>query len=47
MKKLIYLTTLIILTITGTSGQQVTSHVPWTKEDSAAINALALYLPIL
>lgn len=43
MKKVIYLATLIILTITGANAQEVTSHVPWTKEDSAAINALALY----
>lgn len=44
MKKLIYSVALLTLTITGATAQEkVTSHVPWTKEDSAAINALALY----
>ena len=43
MKTLIYSALLLTLTITGVNAQQVTSHTPWTKEDSAAINALALY----
>ena len=43
MKTLIYSAFLFCITISGAKAQQVTSHVPWTKEDSAAINALALY----
>lgn len=43
MKTLIYSALLLTLTATGANAQQVTSHTPWTKEDSAAINALALY----
>ncbi|HTB31315.1 MAG TPA: hypothetical protein VK808_04765, partial [Bacteroidia bacterium] len=43
MKTLISTLLLVILAITGTEAQQVSSHTPWTKEDSAAINALALY----
>lgn len=43
MKIRIYSALLFIITIAGANAQQVTSHAPWTKEDSAAINALALY----
>lgn len=43
MKTLIYTFLLLIFTITGVNAQQVTTHTPWTKEDLAAINALALY----
>jgi len=43
MKTVIFSISLLVLTIAGTNAQQVSSHVPWTKEDSAAINALALY----
>src|SRR5579863_8453491 len=50
MKTLIYPVILLTLTIAGVNAQspqtpdgQVSSHTPWTKEDSAAINALALY----
>jgi len=43
MKKIIYPVLLLTMAITGLTAQQVSSHVPWTKEDSAAINALALY----
>jgi len=43
MKTLIYSLFLLVLSITGINAQQVSSHTPWTKEDSAAINALALY----
>lgn len=43
MKTLISAIFVLLGLITGTNAQQVTSHVPWTKEDSAAINALALY----
>ncbi|HTA27511.1 MAG TPA: hypothetical protein VK809_06975, partial [Bacteroidia bacterium] len=43
MKTLIYTALLLTLTFAGANAQQVTSHTPWTKEDSAAINALALY----
>jgi len=49
MKTLLSSALLVILTIIGMSAQtasgntQVSSHTPWTKEDSAAINALALY----
>ncbi len=34
---------LLALSLVGVNGQSVSSHTPWTKEDSAAINALALY----
>src|ERR1700722_19447829 len=43
MKTLIYSILLVIISITGVNAQQVSTHTPWTKEDSAAINALALY----
>jgi hypothetical protein len=43
MKTLIYSIALASLALTGVNAQQVTSHTPWTKDDSAAINALALY----
>ncbi len=43
MKPLIYSIALVGLTLTGVKAQQVSTHTPWTKEDSAAINALALY----
>lgn len=45
MKTLAYTIVLIALTVSGIaqSNGQVSSHTPWTKEDSAAINALALY----
>src|SRR5580658_10589508 len=43
MKTLIYLLLLFLLPFAGANAQQVTTHTPWTKEDSAAINALALY----
>jgi len=46
MKTLIYSGILLALSFTGLKAQtseQVSSHTPWTKEDSAAINALALY----
>lgn len=49
MKTLLSSIFLIILTIIGMNGQtnpenqKVSSHTPWTKEDSAAINSLALY----
>src|SRR5271168_2977686 len=42
MKTLIYSALLFLLPFTGAKAQ-VNSHTPWTKEDSAAINALALY----
>ena len=43
MRKTIYIVFLLCIGILRTNAQQVSSHVPWTKEDSAAINALALY----
>jgi hypothetical protein len=43
MKKIINIAILLSIAVTGVKAQQVSSHVPWTKEDSAAINALALY----
>lgn len=43
MKTIIYTAILLSMAITGANAQQVTAHAPWTKEDSAAINALALY----
>jgi hypothetical protein len=43
MKTLIYSVVLLGMAITGANAQQVSTHTPWTKEDSAAINALALY----
>jgi hypothetical protein len=43
MKTLIHSVLLLTLAFIGASAQQVSSHTPWTKEDSAAINALALY----
>ena len=43
MKTLISSALLLLITITGANAQQVSSHTPWTKDDSAAINALALY----
>src|ERR1700733_8482593 len=46
MKTLIYSGILLALSFTGLKAQtseQVSSHTPWTKEDPAAINALALY----
>jgi hypothetical protein len=43
MKKIINIAILLSIAITGVKAQDLNSHVPWTKEDSAAINALALY----
>ncbi|HTB07276.1 MAG TPA: hypothetical protein VK806_10020 [Bacteroidia bacterium] len=43
MKKILFTLFLLCIGISYINAQQVTSHVPWTKEDSAAINALALY----
>lgn len=43
MKYIIVTLSLLISSITGAYAQQVSSHTPWTKEDSAAINALAMY----
>ncbi len=44
MKTLIYSSIFALsMVISSAYSQQVTSHVPWTREDSAAINALALY----
>jgi len=43
MKILIYSVALLSIIITRANAQQVSTHTPWTKEDSAAINALALY----
>ncbi len=42
MKTFIYSILILILGCEGINAQ-VTTHTPWTKDDSAAINALALY----
>ena len=43
MKTLLFSAILFIASFSEANAQQVSSHTPWTKEDSAAINALALY----